>query len=252
MNKNIARFAAGAAMALMLSVPALAAHSDYLLEIKDIKGEAATSGEVLSWSWGTSNPGVAAPRDAASGQATGKVQSPRDPASGMSTGKRMHKPWPIAGTSAECGTSCAVGGVHVATGDVDGDGRAEVVPIETVDELNGFSMSFDKASPVLAKLCASGKHFPKATLTARGTEYSIEAMSVSGCPAPASAPAAKLNAGDGSMPNRISMNVTVPKQTQGATFGEKCTAGLCPAGMVTLTFTGQLKHAKTGHVTVLK
>ena len=28
------------------------------------------------------------------------------------------------------------------------------------------------------------------------------------------------------MPNRISMNVTVPKQTQGATFGEKVNAGL--------------------------
>ena len=28
------------------------------------------------------------------------------------------------------------------------------------------------------------------------------------------------------MPNRISMNVTVPKQTQGATFGEKVNQGL--------------------------
>lgn len=32
------------------------------------------------------------------------------------------------------------------------------------------------------------------------------------------------------MPNRISMNVTVPKQTQGATFGEKINAGLHSAG----------------------
>jgi len=32
------------------------------------------------------------------------------------------------------------------------------------------------------------------------------------------------------MPNRISMNVTVPKQTQGATFGEKVSAGLHAAG----------------------
>lgn len=32
------------------------------------------------------------------------------------------------------------------------------------------------------------------------------------------------------MPNRISMNVTVPKQTQGATFGEKVNAGLSAAG----------------------
>jgi|APLak6261666879_1056058.scaffolds.fasta_scaffold01778_4 hypothetical protein len=33
-----------------------------------------------------------------------------------------------------------------------------------------------------------------------------------------------------SMPNRISMNVTVAKQTQGATFGEKVNAGLHAAG----------------------
>lgn len=35
---------------------------------------------------------------------------------------------------------------------------------------------------------------------------------------------------NGSMPNRISMNVTVGKQTQGATFGEKVNAGLHAAG----------------------
>jgi len=35
---------------------------------------------------------------------------------------------------------------------------------------------------------------------------------------------------NGSMPNRISMNVTVPKQTQGATFGEKVQAGLSQTG----------------------
>jgi YD repeat-containing protein len=35
---------------------------------------------------------------------------------------------------------------------------------------------------------------------------------------------------NGSMPNRISMNVTVPRQTQGATFGEKVNQGLHAAG----------------------
>ncbi len=35
---------------------------------------------------------------------------------------------------------------------------------------------------------------------------------------------------NGGMPNRISMNVTVPKQTQGSTFGEKVNAGLHAAG----------------------
>lgn len=35
---------------------------------------------------------------------------------------------------------------------------------------------------------------------------------------------------NGGMPNRISMNVTVPKQTQNTTFGEKVNAGLHAAG----------------------
>jgi hypothetical protein len=39
-----------------------------------------------------------------------------------------------------------------------------------------------------------------------------------------------INGINGGMPNRISMNVTVPKQTQGATFGEKVNAGLQAAG----------------------
>ena len=39
-----------------------------------------------------------------------------------------------------------------------------------------------------------------------------------------------INNINGGMPNRISMNVTVPKQTQGATFGEKVQTGLSQAG----------------------
>ena len=47
--------------------------------------------------------------------------------------------------------------------------------------------------------------------------------------APAHA-ASSINGINGGMPNRLSMNVTVPKQTQGATFGEKVNAGLHAAG----------------------
>jgi len=42
--------------------------------------------------------------------------------------------------------------------------------------------------------------------------------------------AKSVNNINGGMPNRISMNVTVAKQTQGATFGEKVNAGLHAAG----------------------
>ena len=44
------------------------------------------------------------------------------------------------------------------------------------------------------------------------------------------AAASGINGVNSSMPNRLSMNVTVPKQTQGATFGEKVNAGLHAAG----------------------
>ena len=44
--------------------------------------------------------------------------------------------------------------------------------------------------------------------------------------------ASGINGINGGMPSRISMNVTVPKQTQGATFGEKVNAGLHAAGSV--------------------
>ena len=44
--------------------------------------------------------------------------------------------------------------------------------------------------------------------------------------------ASGINGINGGMSSRISMNVTVPKQTQGATFGEKVNAGLHAAGSV--------------------
>lgn len=39
-----------------------------------------------------------------------------------------------------------------------------------------------------------------------------------------------INTVNGGMPNRISMNVTTPKQTQGSTFGERISGGLQSAG----------------------
>lgn len=46
----------------------------------------------------------------------------------------------------------------------------------------------------------------------------------------AAAVASGINGINNGMPNRISMNVTVPKQTQGATFGDKVQSGLQVAG----------------------
>nr|WP_309758801.1 hypothetical protein [Flavobacterium sp.] len=41
-----------------------------------------------------------------------------------------------------------------------------------------------------------------------------------------------INNINGGMPNRIAMNVTVPKQTQGATFGEKVNSGIITVALV--------------------
>jgi len=68
---------------------------------------------------------TAGPRDGASAQESGKhtVKSPRDAASGQASGKRTVQP-PRDAASGQAS------GVSVAAGDVDGDGRADVVAAE--------------------------------------------------------------------------------------------------------------------------
>lgn len=58
------------------------------------------------------------------------------------------------------------------------------------------------------------------------TKSIITAISILGCFAALQAQESqKINSINNGMPNRISMNLTVPKQTQGATFGEKVKNG---------------------------
>jgi hypothetical protein len=89
-----------------------------------------------------------------------------------------------------------------------------------IAKVDGFTLTFDKASPVLARLCANGTHFPKATIVFRDQELTIENGVVRGCAAGGST---RLST-DG-MPNRISVNVAVPAQTH----SESCAAGACPS-----------------------
>lgn len=63
----------------------------------------------------------------------------------------------------------------------------------------------------------------------RGIVLTVGVLTV-GLLAAGAAAASGINGINGGMPNRISMNVTVPKQTQGATFGEKVGSGLHAAG----------------------
>ena len=219
--------------------PSAFAASDYLLQLDDI--DSVTKGgtiEVMSWSFGATNSSSAS----SGSMGAGRVVAPRDVATGQSSGKRQHQPVRVQASQnsqslRESPSRASTGGVSVAAGDVDGDGRADLSVAAAADELQNFTITLDGASPQAAALCATGKHFPKATLTARGEVYSLDHAVVASC---------------SSTPARISTNLSVAKQTQGATFGERCNAGQCPASSITLTLTGQMKHTKTGHVTLMK
>jgi hypothetical protein len=57
------------------------------------------------------------------------------------------------------------------------------------------------------------------------TDNSLNGIEIKTAPETIGNAKSNINNINGGMPNRISMNVTVPKQTQGATFGEKVNAG---------------------------
>lgn len=222
-----------AATAMLAGAPAFAA-SDYLLKLDGVDGEAGATVEVSSWSFGVCNAGtchtVKSPRDVATGQSSGKrqhgvvrvqasqnTQSLRESPSKASDGKTAvagakapAAGWDLA-TNKGARTSAA-GGVTVAAGDVDGDGHADLAYAGTQDTVSGFTLAYDKASPVLAKVC-QGKHIAKATLSRGADSFEIT-------------------------------DATVSCSAQGDALTD---------GLLILRFTsGQMKHTKTGHVTLMK
>ncbi|HLG40586.1 MAG TPA: SdrD B-like domain-containing protein, partial [Chitinophagaceae bacterium] len=135
---------------------------------------------------------IFSPRDHSSGQSTGRrvlptvnkreINSSRDVSTGQSTGKR----------SRETGSGLSTGKTYQPGKPVYGN-------IVDKEENDG------NCGPVTQKIT-----------NADGTTEEITFA----CPADAASYNNKVLS-DGGMPNRISMNVTTPKQTQGSTFGEK-------------------------------
>lgn len=241
MRQTTAIFALAATLAT--AAPALAG-SDYLMQIELKKGEtAAELVAVASWSFGVCNSGQctssAASRDSSTGQSSGR------------TGGSGSASWDLATNK---GGRMAAG---VATGDVDGDGVADLAFTASQDTIYGFSLTLDASAPGVAAACAAGK-IDAATLTNGAETFAVSSVSVlctkggaGGGAAAASYARSGITRID-STPARMSTNMTVGKQTQGATFGERCSAGACTA-TVTITMTGgQMKHTKTGHVTLMK
>lgn len=223
----------------LTTTSANAASVDYFLKIDGIDGEARAEGWSFSVCQGSCMTG-STKREASAPpvRITGPLQASQNSQSLRESSTRSSH---VHGSAA-----ATAGGVNVAAGDVDGDGRADLAYAARLDAVEAFTLRFDKASPVLAKVCG-GKHIAKAVLRAGADEFELTGASAA-CDSGARAAAAS------SMPGRISMNMTVPRQTQGASFGERCAAGTCAADatvFVTLTG-GQMKHTRTGHVTLMK
>lgn len=160
------------AAAMSIAAPVFAA-SDYLLVIDGVDGEASVAIEVHSWSWGASNPGAVSSSGAqgrGAVSASNGVKSPRDAASGLATGRSS-------------------GGVNVAAGDLDGDGRADLDGLARVSEVSGFSLVLAPGAAT-SKVCA-GKHIKEAHIVARGAVYDFEDLTLS-CTGGASAMTASV------------------------------------------------------------
>jgi hypothetical protein len=168
------RILAAVSSLLMAAAPVLAA-SDYLLQLDPVKGQGKDSAapqtiEVESFSWGASNAGSAA---TGSGAGAGKVNmqdlsvtsasAPRDAASGMATGKRA-----------------------VPVADADGDGHTDaVVAAPKVGDIATFTVmireSPTKSSTGKTGACATGTHFAHAVIVARGQRYELSDVVVTSC-----------------------------------------------------------------------
>ena len=146
---------------------------------------------------------IKSPRDAASGQATGKRS--REAGTGMATGRRST----MANRDAASGLATGRRTRDAASGLPTGRRSAGLVTEEvTITDVVTMPEPGSNCGPVTQRVTNPDGTSSEMTFA---------------CPDDAAAFQRNMATG---MPNRISMNVTVPKQTQGATFGEKVNQGL--------------------------
>ena len=223
------------AAAICITGPALAASSDYLLQLPPEKGEVSQPLTVDSWSFGVCNSGQCAN----SGQNAAKGQ-PSRASWDLATGKGART----------ASNSTAI------TGDLDGDGKPDLAFAATLDEIYGLSFTFQKITTSYLAACASG-HIDSATISHGDEVYVVSSVSVVCTKGAGGGAAAASYARSGivridSTPARISTNMTAGREASAPAISERCSGGACD-GVVTMTFTGgQMKHNKTGHVTLMK
>jgi type VI protein secretion system component Hcp len=147
----------------VLAVSTSLAASDYYLKIESVEGDTAARSEshpieLASWSFGATQASVAAPRDAATGQPTGKRQySPII----------LTKPVERSAATAEESTVAAPAPAEAAAS------------IQTVK----FSVPEpgDGSTAELARMCASGKHIKSAELSSPSGRYQLQDAVISSC-----------------------------------------------------------------------
>lgn len=177
------RIAMTVASSLLLASGSASAASDYLLEIPGVAGEAATKGgsnsiEVQSFSWGVTNTSTAG---ASTGAGAGKVN-----VQDISMTRRAAVVATDAAAAPAPGSGAGAGKVNMQDLSVTSDAAA-AAQAPAVGSVVTVNVVVDPASggtaARLAQACATGKHFDKVVLTARGTRYELQDVSVT-CPAP--------------------------------------------------------------------
>ena len=160
-----------AVIASLLAGSTAWASSDYLLQIEDLKGEAATlrppALEVMSFSFGASQPGAVG---------NGSLSTGR-----MAPSSHHQKTGHVTLMKREAAPD-ATPSVPVAVGDVDG--MAGVMtprspgPGTVTLRMDG---SPTQVAARQAGVCVQGKHFPSATLSGRGKTWVLSDVMVSSC-----------------------------------------------------------------------
>ena len=211
-----------AAVAAIGLAPAFAASADYFLKLDGVDGEAAASRpiDIESWSFGV----------CPNGRCTTLAN------------RSQHRAAPRPTLTISGSNMAAQRAADPPVGDLDGDGAPDLGYAAQVSEVTGLTLHLATASPALLKVCA-GKHIAKAELQRGGGDSLIISDATITCSAGSSA-------GDAGKPSVAAG--TVPRSTQGATFGERVNAGLKPGAAVTVTFASGKIHTRTGHVTLMK